>query len=73
MPWTADSHNLNLFEVAAWFPEAVRGLFLMLALKTRIACFLIMCTMLVALFMQKMEPKLMVYATSNGISLGSNL
>ena len=23
MPWTADSQNLNLFEVAAWFPEDV--------------------------------------------------
>nr|WP_321245991.1 DoxX family membrane protein [uncultured Psychroserpens sp.] len=23
MPWTAESQNLNLFEVAAWFPEDV--------------------------------------------------
>ena len=77
MPWTAESQNLNLFEVAAWFPEdvanyggvftiapiffawmgafseAVGGLFLVLGLKTRIASFLIMCTMLVAIFMQK--------------------
>ncbi|BAO77058.1 DoxX family protein [Winogradskyella sp. PG-2] len=77
MPWTADSQNLNLLEVAAWFPEdvatyggvfalapiffawmgafseAVGGLFLLLGLKTRIASFLIMCTMLVAIFMQK--------------------
>lgn len=77
MPWTADSQNLNLFEVSAWFPqdvaayggvfamfpvffawmgafsEAVGGLFLMLGLKTRIASFLILCTMLVAVFMQK--------------------
>lgn len=77
MPWTADSQNLNLFEVAAWFPkdvaeyggvfaiapvffawmgafsEAVGGLLLMLGLKTRIASFLIMCTMLVAIFFQK--------------------
>lgn len=77
MPWTADHRNLNLFEVAAWFPddvasyggvfamapiffawmgafsEAVGGLFLLLGLKTRIASFLIMCTMLVAIFMQK--------------------
>lgn len=77
MPWTAESQNLNLFEVSAWFPEdvasfggvfaiapvffawmgafseAVGGLFLMLGLKTRIASFLIMCTMLVAIFMQK--------------------
>ncbi len=77
MPWTAESQNLNLFEVSAWFPEdvasyggifamapvffawmgafseAVGGLFLMLGLKTRVASFLIMCTMLVAIFMQK--------------------
>ena len=77
MPWTAESQNLNLFEVAAWFPEdvasyggifalapvlfawmgafseAVGGLLLLLGLKTRIASFLIMCTMLVAVFMQK--------------------
>lgn len=40
----------------AWmggFSEAVGGLFLALGLKTRIASFLIMCTMLVAIFMQK--------------------
>ncbi|MDO1500738.1 DoxX family protein [Winogradskyella maritima] len=40
----------------AWmgaFSEAVGGLFLLLGLKTRIASFLIMCTMLVAIFMQK--------------------
>ncbi|MDT7831482.1 DoxX family protein [Flavobacteriaceae bacterium S356] len=40
----------------AWmgaFSEAVGGLLLMLGLKTRIASFLIMCTMLVAIFMQK--------------------
>ena len=77
MPWTADSQNLNLFEVASWFPEdvanycglfavapiffawmgafseAVGGLLLMLGLQTRIASFLIMCTMLVAIFFQK--------------------
>jgi putative oxidoreductase len=77
MPWTAESQNLNLFEVSAWFPEdvssyggifavapiffawmgafseAVGGLFLMLGLKTRIASFLIICTMFVAIFMQK--------------------
>jgi len=77
MPWTPEEQNLNLFEVAAWFPkdvaeyggifaampiffawmgafsEAVGGLFLALGLKTRIASFLIMCTMLVAIFMQK--------------------
>ena len=79
MPWTAESQNLNLFEVSAWFPddvaayggifaiapiffawmgafsEAVGGLFLMLGLQTRIASFLIMCTMLVAIFMQKWD------------------
>ncbi len=77
MPWTASTQNLNLFEVAAWFPqdvaeyggifaiapvffawmgafsEAVGGLLLLLGLQTRIASFLIMCTMLVAIFMQK--------------------
>ncbi|MDT0621655.1 DoxX family protein [Croceitalea vernalis] len=77
MPWTPDGQNLNLFEVAAWFPkdvaayggifalmpvffawmgafsEAVGGLFLAFGLKTRLASFLIMCTMLVAIFMQK--------------------
>ncbi|GMN05088.1 DoxX family protein [Croceitalea sp. MTPC5] len=40
----------------AWmgaFSEAVGGLFLAFGLKTRIASFLIMCTMLVAIFMQK--------------------
>ncbi|QCX00015.1 DoxX family protein [Aggregatimonas sangjinii] len=40
----------------AWmgaFSEAVGGLFLAFGLNTRIAAFLIMCTMLVAIFMQK--------------------
>ncbi|TBN06642.1 DoxX family protein [Hyunsoonleella flava] len=40
----------------AWmgaFSEAVGGLLLAFGLKTRIASFLIMCTMLVAIFMQK--------------------
>lgn len=40
----------------AWmgaFSEAVGGLFLAVGLQTRIASFLIMCTMLVAIFMQK--------------------
>ncbi|MEM0931630.1 MAG: DoxX family protein [Bacteroidota bacterium] len=40
----------------AWmgaFSEAVGGLFLALGLKTRIAAFLILCTMLVAIFLQK--------------------
>ncbi|WP_298420687.1 DoxX family protein [uncultured Kordia sp.] len=77
MPWTDESQNLNLFEVAAWFPEdvanyggifavfpvffawmgafseAVGGIFLALGLQTRIASFLLMCTMLVAIFLQK--------------------
>lgn len=77
MPWADDSQNLNLFEVAAWFPEdvaayggifavapvffawmgafseAVGGLFLAIGLQTRLASFLIMCTMLVAIFLQK--------------------
>mgnify|MGYP003637324670 FL=1 len=42
----------------AWmgaFSEAVGGLFLMLGLKTRIASFLIMCTMLVAIFLQNWD------------------
>lgn len=42
----------------AWmgaFSEAVGGLFLMLGFKTRIASFLIMCTMLVAIFLQKWD------------------
>ena len=40
----------------AWmgaFSEAVGGLFLAFGLKTRLASFLIMCTMLVAIFFQK--------------------
>ena len=40
----------------AWmgaFSEAVGGLFFAFGLKTRIASFLIMCTMLVAIFLQK--------------------
>lgn len=77
MPWTDESQNLELFEVAAWFPkdvaefggifalapvffawmgafsEAVGGLLMAFGLKTRIAAFLIMCTMLVAIFLQK--------------------
>lgn len=77
VPWTPDSQNLNLFEVAAWFPEdvkayggifamfpiffawmgafseAVGGMLLALGIGTRISSFLIMCTMLVAIFLQK--------------------
>lgn len=79
VPWTAESQNLNLFEVSAWFPEdvaqyggvfalapvffawmgafseAVGGIFLALGLKTRVASFLIMCTMLVAILCQKIN------------------
>lgn len=79
VPWTADSQNLGLFEVVAWFPEdvkaygglfavapiffawmgafseAVGGIFLALGLKTRVFSFLIMCTMLVAIFCQKIN------------------
>ncbi len=42
----------------AWmgaFSEAVGGLFLAFGLQTRIASFLIMCTMLVAIFLQKWD------------------
>ena len=77
MPWTEEGQNLDLFEVAAWFPrdvaeyggifammpiffawmgafsEAVGGLLLAFGLKTRIASFLLVCTMLTAIFMQK--------------------
>lgn len=41
----------------AWmgaFSEAVGGIFLMLGLQTRIASFLIFCTMMVAIFMQQL-------------------
>lgn len=79
VPWTAESQNLNLFEVSAWFPEdvaqyggifaiapvffawmgafseAVGGVFLALGLKTRVASFLIICTMLVAILCQKIN------------------
>jgi putative oxidoreductase len=42
----------------AWmgaFAEAVGGLFLLLGLQTRITAFLILCTMLVAIFMQQIN------------------
>jgi len=45
----------------AWmgaFSEAVGGVFLALGLKTRVASFLIMCTMLVAIFCQKFDSPL---------------
>jgi putative oxidoreductase len=52
----------GLFAIApvffAWiaaFSEAVGGIFLLLGLQTRIASFLIMCTMLVAIFMQQIQ------------------
>ena len=42
----------------AWmgaFSEAIGGIFLLLGFQTRIASFLLMCTMLVAIFMQQMN------------------
>ncbi|XLS30965.1 DoxX family protein [Flavobacteriaceae bacterium M23B6Z8] len=77
MPWTPSGQNLQLFEVAEWFPqdvaayggvfalapvffawmgaasEAIGGLFLAAGLKSRVASFFILCTMLVAIFFQK--------------------
>ena len=77
LPWSPVDKNLQLFEVAFWFPndvetyggifaafpvffawmgafaEAVGGLLLLVGLQTRVASFLIMCTMLVAIFMQQ--------------------
>jgi len=41
------------FEWMGAFSEAVGGLFLALGFKTKISSFLIMCTMLVAIFLQK--------------------
>lgn len=79
MPWTPDGQNLQLFEVAAWFPEdvasyggiftmapiffawmgafseAVGGVLLALGFQTRIAAFLICCTMLTAVTMQQWD------------------
>jgi len=79
MPWTPKEQNLDLFEVAAWFPddvaeyggifalapiffawmgaftEAVGGVLFALGLKTRLTSFLIICTMLVAAFLQKFD------------------
>jgi putative oxidoreductase len=76
MPWSPEEKNLNLFEVAFWFPadvadfgapfswfpaffawmaafsEAVGGIFWILGLNTRIFSFLIVCTMVVAVFWQ---------------------
>ncbi|TAI48927.1 DoxX family protein [Flagellimonas allohymeniacidonis] len=42
-----------LFAWLGAFSEAIGGLFLAVGLKTRVASFLIMCTMLVAIFFQK--------------------
>jgi putative oxidoreductase len=77
LPWSPADNNLNLFEVAFWFPtdvanyggifkmfpvffawmgafsEAVGGIFLLLGLQTRLFSFLVICTMLVAIFMQQ--------------------
>jgi len=79
MPWTPKEQNLDLFEVAAWFPddvaeyggifaiapiffawmgafsEAVGGILFAFGLKTRVTSFLIICTMLVAAFLQKFD------------------
>lgn len=43
------------FAWSAAFAEAVGGLLLAIGFKTRIASFLIMCTMLVAIFLQKWD------------------
>ena len=43
-----------LFAWMGAFSEAVGGIFLLLGLQTRIFSFLILCTMLVAIFMQQM-------------------
>lgn len=43
------------FAWAGGFSEAVGGIFLLLGLQTRVASFLIMCTMLVAIFMQQIN------------------
>jgi putative oxidoreductase len=77
MPWSPADNNLQLFEVAFWFPgdvaeyggifamfpaffawmgafsEAVGGIFLMLGLATRPFSLLLVCTMLVAAFLQQ--------------------
>ena len=77
MPWSPTENNLDLFEVAYWFPsdvaafggifaifpiffawmgafsEAVGGIFLAFGFQTRIASFLLVCTMLVAIFCQQ--------------------
>jgi putative oxidoreductase len=79
MPWSPVDKNLDLFEVAFWFPgdvanyggiftmfpiffawmaafsEAVGGLFLLLGFQTRIASFLILFTMLGAIFLQQIN------------------
>lgn len=79
LPWSPADNNLNLFEVAFWFPndvaeyggifalfpaffawmgafsEGIGGTLLMIGLQTRIASFLIVCTMLVAMFMQQWQ------------------
>jgi len=56
------AHYGGIFAIApaffAWtgaFSEAVGGLFLLFGLQTRIASFLILCTMLVAISMQQMQ------------------
>lgn len=79
LPWSPVDNNLNLFEVAFWFPndvasyggvfamfpaffawmgafsEGIGGILLLLGFQTRIASFLITCTMLVAMFLQQWQ------------------
>ena len=60
----------------AWmgaFSEAVGGLFLAFGLKTRIASFLIMCTMLVAIFLQKWGQGTWGMLPAMSFSMGSDL
>ena len=45
----------NFFAWIGAFSEAIGGIFLLLGFQTRIASFLIMCTMLVAIFMQQIN------------------
>lgn len=79
LPWSPADNNLNLFEVAFWFPndvaqyggifalfpaffawmgafsEGIGGIMLLLGFQTRLASFFILCTMLVAIFLQQWE------------------
>jgi putative oxidoreductase len=79
LPWSPEKNNLDLFEVAYWFPkdvadfggifalfpaffawmgafsEGVGGIALLFGFQTRIFSFLILCTMIVAAFLQQMH------------------